>query len=185
MLFVLCLTAFQANAQRYFPGQQGLQITGSVVDGYFFSENKETAYSFDLALSNYTKSRGRYLLGAGYLEKQYPYKDITIPTAQFTLEGGHYQMFLSTPGKIVFFSLGASVIAGYETTNWGKKKLFDGSTIENEDAFIYGGSVGFEMETFITDKIVLLTFVKERILFGSDIGKFHTQIGCGIKFLLN
>lgn len=185
ILFALCLTVFQAKAQRYFPGQQGLQITGSVVDGYFFNDNKETAYSFDMALSRYTHSQGRYFLGVGYLEKQYPYKNITIPMAQFTLEGGYYKKFLSTPGKVMLFSIGASALGGYETSNWGEKKLFDGSTLENEDSFIYGGTVGFEIETYLTDRIVLLTFVKERILFGSEIGKFHTQIGCGVKFLLN
>ena len=30
MLFALCLTSFQAHAQRYLPGMKGLQVTGCI-----------------------------------------------------------------------------------------------------------------------------------------------------------
>lgn len=184
--FVLCLVfCDQAQAQRYLSGQKGLQVTASSVDGYLFNNSQDEAFSFGLALSKYTKNQNRMVFGIEYLEKQYPYKDITIPVSQFTAEGGYYLMFLSNPSKVVFFSVGASVISGYETSNWGDKLLFDGATILTKDAFIYGGSVGFEIETFITDRIVFLANIRERVLFGSETGKFHTQIGCGLKFIIN
>ena len=32
MLFALCLTSFQAHAQRYLPGMKGLQVTAGMTD---------------------------------------------------------------------------------------------------------------------------------------------------------
>ncbi len=182
---VLCLVcSFQASAQRHLPGQKGIQLTVSSIDGYLFDNKKEIAFSGELAISNYTKNGNHTLFGIEYFEKRYNYKDVAIPVSQFTAEGGYYCNFLSNTGKNIFFSIGLSAIGGYETSNWGKKLLFDGSTLENKDCFIYGGSVGFEIETFLTDRIIFLTHIRERILFGSTIGKFHTQIGCGLKFIL-
>ena len=42
-----------------------------------------------------------------------------------------------------------------------------------------------ELETYLTDRMVLLVNVRERMLFGSDIGKFHMQVGMGLKFIIN
>lgn len=41
------------------------------------------------------------------------------------------------------------------------------------------------METYLTDRVVLLVNARERMLFGSDTGKFHTQVGMGLKFIIN
>ena len=42
-----------------------------------------------------------------------------------------------------------------------------------------------ELETYLTDRVVLLVNARERMLFGSDICKFHTQVGMGLKFIIN
>ena len=74
---------------------------------------------------------------------------------------------------------------GYETSNWGNKLLFDGATLRNKDAFIYGGAITVELEAYLTDRIIVLVNTRERILWGSSIGKFHTQFGIGLKFIIN
>lgn len=81
--------------------------------------------------------------------------------------------------------VGLSAMTGYEAINWGKELLFDGSTIESKDNFLYGGAVSFEIETFLSDRFVFLFNAREQILFDSDINKFHTQLGFGIKFIIN
>lgn len=93
--------------------------------------------------------------------------------------------FLSDPSKTLFFSIGASAMVGYETVNWGKELLFDGATITSEDNFLYGGAVTFEIETFLSDRFAILLHARERILLGSSINKFHTQVGIGFKFIIN
>lgn len=182
LLFValLALSVGQVHAQRYLPKMQGVELRGGFVDGF----NANNFYS-GIALSTYTKSKDRWVFGAEYLQKEYEYKNILIPKSQFTAEGGYYLMFLSDPSKTVFLSIGGSALLGYETSNWGDKQLPDGATLSSKDAFIYGGTIIFEVETYLTDKIVLLLNVRERIMFGSSIGNFHTQFGIGLKFIIN
>jgi hypothetical protein len=186
LAFTLCLALCgQAQAQRYLPGQKGLQITASAVDGFNLEKGDKQAFTGGIALATYTKSGDRWVFGGEYLQKSYQYKTELLPTAQFTLEGGYYYQFLSDPSKTFFFSIGASAMTGYETVNWGESLLFDGSTITSKDNFLYGGAVTFEIETYLSERIVLLLNVRERILGGSSINLFHTQIGGGIKFILN
>lgn len=175
----------QAQAQRYLPGQKGVQATGGFVDGFKLKNQDGQAFFGGISLSTYTKNGNRWVFGAEYLQKRHEYKNILIPVSQITSEGGYYYKFLSDPSKTVFFSVGASAMAGYETINWRKELLFDGATITTKDNFLYGGAVSFEIETYLTDKVVLLLNARERILLGSDINKFHTQVGVGIKFIIN
>lgn len=177
---VLCLGQ-TSYAQRYLPGMRGIELRGGFVAGNI----DPVDYYFGAAFSTYTKRANRWVFGVEYLGKQYAYKKVNIPKVQITAEGGYYMKFLSDPTKTFFLSFGGSVLMGYETSNWGEKLLFDGATLRNKDAFIYGGAVTLELETYLTDRIVLLVNARERVLWGSSIGKFHTQFGAGLKFIIN
>lgn len=185
--FVLCLVfADQAHAQRCLPGMQGIQVTGGMVDGFYSSDKKnELGYYFGLSMATYTKNANKWVFGAEFLNKYYPYKEDRIPVSQFTGEGGYYFKFLSDHNKVVLFSLGTSALVGYETSNWGEKTLFDGSTLRDEDCFIYGGAITLEMETYLSDRVVFLLTARERILWGTSISRFHFQFGAGLKFIIN
>jgi hypothetical protein len=185
MLFALCLTSFQAHAQRYLPGMKGLQVTAGMTDGVHWNANTDFAYHIGAAYSVYTKNANRWVIGGEYLHKKYDYKDMQIPVEQFTAEGGYYLKFLSDRRKTFFLSLGLSALAGYETSNRSEKLLPDGSTLLDKDYFIYGGALTLELETYLTDRVALLLSARERALFGSDIGKFHTQVSVGLKFIIN
>jgi hypothetical protein len=165
------------SAQRYLPGMRGIQVTAglAVKDGFHSG----------IAFSTYTKRADRWVFGAEYLEKRHPYKEITIPQSQFTVDAGYYLKFLSDWRKTFFLSVGASAMAGYETVNWNNKLLSDGATINNADAFLYGGALTLELETYLSDRVVLLVNIRERLLAGSSVGKFQTQAGLGIKFIIN
>ena len=127
---VLCFAfSGEAYAQRCLPSMQGIQITGGMVDGFHSSDKKnELGYYFGMSMATYTKKANKWVFGAEFLNKYYPYKKDRIPVSQFTAEGGYYLKFLSDHSKTVLFSLGGSALAGYETSNWGEKTLFDGST---------------------------------------------------------
>lgn len=187
LTLVLCLVfTEQAHAQRCLPGMRGIQVTAGMVDGFnSFSNNDKQGYSFGMSVSTYTKKANKWVFGAEFLNKYTPYKTDRIPVSQFTAEGGHYFKFLSDPSKTVLFSLGGSALAGYETSNWGNKKLFDGSTLQNKDSFIYGGAITLEMETYLADRVVLLVTARERLVWGTSTGHFHTQVGVGVKFITN
>jgi hypothetical protein len=164
---------------------QGLQITGGMVDGIYSTDNNnESGYYFGAAMATYGKNANKWVFGAEYLRRNYAYESGSIPVEQFTGEGGFYYNFLSSPGKTVCFSIGASALAGYETVNRGKKLLNDGATLQNDNGFVYGGAITLEMESYLTDRIVLLLRTRERAMFGSSISHFRFQAGAGIKIMI-
>lgn len=176
----------KAHAQRVLPGMRGIQVAGGMADGFHSKDNRnETGYYFGAAMATYGKSANKWVFGAEYLKRYYPYKEGRIPVEQFTGEGGFYYNFLTDRGKTVFFSFGASALAGYETVNRGDQLLYDGSTLKHKDKFLYGGAITLEIETYLTDQVVLLLTGRERILWGTTTGHFHTQFGIGLKFIIN
>lgn len=175
----------QANAQRCLSGMQGIQLTTGMADGFYNHSNEnETGYYFGAAISTCTIGSNKWVFGGEYLQKYNPYKDSRIPTMQFTADGGYYIHVLYDANKTFFLYLGGSALAGYETVNWGEKVLFDGSLLTNKDAFIYGGAISLELESYLSDRIVLVLNTRERCLWGGSTGYFHTQVGAGIKFIL-
>ena len=69
--------------------------------------------------------------------------------------------------------------------NWGEKRLYDGAMIRNRNCVLYGGAITLEVDAYITDRIVVSLSGRERILWGTTTGHFHTQFGVGLKFILN
>ena len=63
--------------------------------------------------------------------------------------------------------------------------LFDGSTLHERDAFIYGGALTLDVEFYVADRIALLANFRERLLWGGDTKKPHCQWGASIKFIIN
>ena len=182
----LALCAGQADAQRCLPKMRGIELKTGMADGFYSHASRaETGYYFGAALSTYTKGGDKWVFGGEYLQRYNPYKESRIPTAQFTAEGGFYYNFLSDARKIFFVYIGGSALAGYETSRWGDKLLPDGATLRNKDSFIYGGAVTLELETYLSDKVVLLLNARERAVWGSSIGHFHLTFGAGIKFIIN
>ncbi len=184
LAFVLSLVG-EAQAQRFLPGQKGLQFTASAVDGFNLKNGDKQAFAVGLAFSNYRHFGDHWVFGAEYLQKKNLYREELIPTSQFTAEGGYYLSYFASPRKTFLFSIGMSAMTGYETVNWSKKLLYDGSSIKNKDAFLYGGALSLELEAFLSDRTILLVHARERVLFGSTINKLHLQVGVGIKFIIN
>lgn len=182
MIVALCFCLGENKAQRRLPQQKGIQLLGGWGDGYGFNLNKKPSYYISIALSSYTKNSNKWLYGIEFSEKKHCYRCKSIPVSKFTAEGGYYFNFLSDRGKNVFLNVGLSGIAGYETINWGKKKLRDGALLKNKDHFVGGAGVTFEIETFVMDNLVILINVRERFLT-SDVAKWHFQTGIGIKYI--
>lgn len=187
-LFVVSLALFlgQAHAQRCLPGMKGIRLTVGMADGFYAkSVSNNAGYSFGASLSTYTKGGHQWVFGAEYLRRYHPYRESRIPVEQFTGEGGFFCDVLSDVSKTFFLSAGVSALAGYETVNGGKKLLFDGSTIRNKDGFVYGGAITLQAETYLTDRLVLLFYGRERCLWGGSTGHFHVQYGVGLKIMMD
>ena len=187
-LFVVSLVLFrgQAHAQRCLPGMKGIRLTAGMADGFYAnSASNNAGYSFGASLATYTQGGHQWVFGAEYLRRYHPYRESRIPVEQFTGEGGFFCDVLSDGSKTFFLSAGVSALAGYETVNGGKKLLFDGSTVRNKDGFVYGGAITLQAETYLTDRLVLLLYSRERCLWGGSTELFHTQYGVGLKIMMD
>lgn len=60
----------------------------------------------------------------------------------------------------------------------------DGGLLLDGDNFIYGGALTLELSAYLTDRVVLLLTGRQRVLFGGDCGRFHTQVGAGVRFMI-
>ena len=185
-IVMLALLAGQAHAQRCLPKMKGIRLTAGMADSFYSASSKNDAgCSFGASLATYTKGGHQWVLGAEYLRRYHPYRERRIPVEQFTGEGGFFSGVLSDGSKTFFLSAGVSALAGYETVNGGEKRLFDGSTLRNKDGFIYGGAITLQAETFLSDRLVLLLYGRERCLWGGSTERFHTQYGVGLKIRLD
>ena len=181
MIGVLALTMGQASAQRCLPKMQGIELSGSFVDG----KPLDAAFCGGVSLSTYTKNGSKWVFGGEYLQRDYGYADTTIPVAQFTAEGGYYKKLFTDGSKTMFVYGGASVLAGYESVNWGETLLDDGARLTDKDSFLYGGALTLNIEVYLSDRLALTGNVRERCLWGNDTGHFHTQYGIGFKLIIN
>lgn len=185
-VILLALTIGQATAQRCLPKMQGIELKTGMVNGFYSkSLDNEAGYYFGAMLSRYAKDGNKWAYGLEYLQTHQPYRTERLPVTQITGEGGYYFNFLSDRSKTLFIYFGASALAGYETVNWGEKRMSDGATLRNKDAFVYGCAATLEMEVYISDALALTGSLRERFLWGGSTGRFRCEYGIGIKFILN
>lgn len=179
ILILSAILTVQVQAQRRLPGQQGVQATIGSVD---FSKK---SIHYGLALSKFTKNGNRWVFGAEYFRKKLLYRDQYIPVEYFAGEAGYNLTFLSDGSKTFFFSLGLSGLLGYELVNRDKILLHDGSSILTGSGFLYGCAFSLGIETYLADRVILLTGFRQLILPASSVNKFHNQLFIGIKCIIN
>ena len=186
MCAFLSLWTGEVSAQRYLPGQTGLQLTLGGVDGFGRNvRHLRGNFQAGLALSRYNRNRSRWVFGADYVKKHYAYKETAVPKEQFTAEAGCLFPFLSDRGRNVFLSAGLSALAGYERGNRTGRILYDVATLLHKGTFIYGFAPAFEMEAYLTDRWAFLFNVRQRVFFGSSVGHFHTVVAAGLKYIID
>lgn len=117
-LTALCLASYHASAQRCLPRQMGLQLIGGPINGLLIRD-KYKAYRFfgEFAMSRYNRNRSRWIIGLTYLQKDFRYKSIPVPKAQFTLDVGYYLPLVADRKHNIILSAGIGPTLGYEMTN--------------------------------------------------------------------
>lgn len=182
---MLTLFGGRAMAQRCLPGMSAVEVRADMVNGFYTGNSRNCGYDFGIFYSVFKGGANTWSFGGEYLQTYRPYgeKD-RIPVAQFTGEVGYNLHIVSDYSQTFHLYGGVSALGGYETVNWGKHTLSDGSTIRNGDAFIYGGALTLSADFYLSDRLALGAHVKERFVFGNDTGHFLTQFGVHVKLTI-
>jgi hypothetical protein len=161
MLLLLAVTNL-VQAQRMLPGQKGLEINAGALSDEYPGRN----YYFNVGITVNGKGGNYQLYALEYNHQYYNYKGIRIPQECYTGEGGYSFYLLGDGGKYITINAGITAVAGYESINRGKQMLFDGAEILNEDNFIYGAGGRLSLETYLSDRFVLLLEGRAKVLWG-------------------
>ena len=168
-LCVLLLGAGEARAQRGLPGQLGIGLSMGTLDGLLLRDSRLCyRYWAGLELARYNRNHSYWNFGA-----------------QYTAEAGYNLPLSADRGRNVTLYGGLSALVGYETSGNGGKALEDGATLVNRDGFLYGAALGATFEGYLADRVILLLKVRQRCAFGSPTGVFHTELGFGLRFIIN
>ena len=183
---VFSLLGGKAFAQRCLPGMSAVEVRADLVNGFYTGNSRNCGYNIGVFYSVIKGNNANtWSFGGEYLQTFKPYGEKgRIPVAQFTGEAGYNLHILSDYSMTFHLYGGISALAGYETVNWGKDVLSDGSTLHDGDNFIYGGALNLQAEFYLSDKIALTANVKGRFTFGSDVQIYHTTYGVGVKFII-
>lgn len=183
---MLTLCGGRAMAQRCLPGMSAIEVRADMVNGFYTGNSRNCGYDFGVYYSLFKGNANTWSFGGEYLQTYKPYGEKGhIPVAQFTGEVGYNLHIVSDYSQTFHLYGGVSALGGYETVNWGKQLLPDGSTIQAKDAFIYGGAVTLSADFYLSDRLVLGAHVKERFVFGNDTGHFLTQFGVHVKLTID
>lgn len=170
-------------AQRLLPGMSAVEVRADMADGFYTGKSRDCGYSLGVYYSIFKGNANTWSFGGEYLQTYKPYGEKgRIPVAQFTGELCYNLHIVSDYSQTFHLYGGVSALGGYETVNWGKSLLKDGSTILANDSFIYGGAVTVSADFFLSDNVALGAHIKERFVFGNDTGHFKFQYGIHLKY---
>ena len=183
---MLSLCGGKAFAQRNLSGMSAVEIKAGMVNGFYTGNSRNCGYDLGVFYSVVKGNNGNtWSFGGEYLQTYKPYGEKgRIPVAQFTGEAGYNLHLISDYSQTFHLYGGLSALGGYETVNWGKRVLPDGSTLGAKDNFIYGGALNLQAEVYLSDNVALTANVKGRFTFGSDVQIYHTTYGIGVKFII-
>lgn len=175
MLAVLSITATQA--QRMTPGQKGLEVNAGLL-----SKKVKDNYFLNLTLTVNSRAGNYWIWGAEYTHQFADYRIVQIPFETYTGEMGYSLQLLGDTRKTINLNAGLTAVAGYETINRGDATLYDGSKVLDKDNFIYGAGGRLSLETYLSDRFVLLLQGRTKVLWGTDLKQFRPSAGVGLRF---
>ncbi|ALU28393.1 MULTISPECIES: conjugal transfer protein TraO [Bacteroidota] len=167
-----------ANAQRMVPKQKALEVSAGIL-----SDDKiGNDYYINLAMTVNGKNGNYWLWALEYNHEYSNYKELEIPVETYMAEGGYSLRLLGNFRKSINLNATLNGVIGYETFNRGKEMLFDGAEILNEESFVYGAGGRLSLETYLSDRFVLLIQGRTKVLWNTSRDQFRPSAGIGLRF---
>ena len=177
LVFLFIAGTKEAKAQRMAPGQKAIEFSA----GSFSGELPFRNYYLQLALNTY-RDGGRYLWhGLEYGHRYGYYRELAIPVESYLAEAGYSVPILRNASRSVSLNVGLAGVVGYETVNRGKKLLFDGAEISNEDTAAYGIGGRLSLEVYVCDGFVVFIQGRVKQLWGTDQDPLRFSAGAGVR----
>ena len=176
MLVLMGITI--AQAQRMLPKQKGLEVSAGVLS----DDEIGNDYYINVAMTLNSKNGNYHLWALEYTHQYHSYKELRIPQETYTAEGGYSFFLLGDARKNITLNAAITGVFGYESINRGEAMLYDEAKILSEDNFIYGAGGRLSLETYLSDRIVLLLHGRTKVLWGSDLEQFRPSVGVGLRF---
>lgn len=175
---MLALWSIKAvQAQRMLPKQKGLEVNAGIL-----SKEISDNYYLNLILTVNAKNGNYWIWGAEYTYQLSDYRDIQIPLETYTGEVGYSLQLLGDARKTITLNAGLTAVGGYEIINRSNAMLPDGSTILDKDNFVFGTGGRLTLETYLSDRFVLLLQGRTKVLWGTDLKQFRPSAGIGLRF---
>ncbi|UPZ16199.1 conjugal transfer protein TraO [Flavobacterium humidisoli] len=177
-VILVLMSITMAQAQRMLPKQKGLEVNVGIL-----SDDKiGNDYFINIGMTVNGKNGNYKILALEYSRQYYDYNEIRIPQETYTAEGGYSFFLLGDALKNVTLNAAITGVAGYESINRGDDVLYDGAKILSEDNFIYGAGGRLTIETYLSDRLVIILQGKTKVLWGTDLEQFRPSAGLGLRF---
>jgi len=177
MLLVVASINF-VQAQRMIPHKKGIEVNSGVLSDDSPSHN----YYINIGLTVNGKNGNYQLWALEYTHQYYNYKELKIPQECYTAESGYSFYLLGDAGKNINLNAGLTAVIGYESINRGEQLLYDGAVIRDDDNFIYGAGGRLSLETYLSDRFVLLIQGRSKVLWGTSLEHFRPSAGIGLRY---
>lgn len=178
--FLLLLTLFPVAlaAQRHSKGIGALELFGAYSPGTY------SGWNIDLGYSNYITSSSIFRISAEYTQYKKKLYDKSFDIKNYML-GLEYLRTVASNHNNLYFNVGLGAKGGYE--DMGKAKDYlneEGRESSLKSKFLAIPFVTGEVEFFPFTKTAILLQVKENYSPMSNLRKWNTSIGVGIKQLI-
>lgn len=180
----LLLFSTSLFSQRLYTGQKSISLQLGMVDQFKGLKQANSGVYGQIAYARVNRNMTKWVFGVQASEKYYANADQLTAVNQYLGDAGLYGAVLSNYRKNLLISLGAGLTAGHEKI--GGEILYKNSeVVPASGRFVCGGYIGVEGEMFITNKLVWVLSIKERLLAGSTLETAHLNAGTGFKLMLN
>lgn len=177
MVILILISITASQAQRMLPKQKGLEVSAGILS----DDKVGNDYYINAALTINGKNGNYQLWALEYTHQYHNYKDLHLRQETYTAEGGYSFFLIGDARKNITFNAAITGVVGYESINRGEALLFDGAKIVSEDNFIYGAAGRLSLETYLSDRFVLLFQGRAKALWGTDLEQLRPSAGVGLR----
>ena len=179
IIYLLLIFSSSLTAQRMFPNQIGVEFNAGLLQ-------QEISKNYYAGVGMVVHSgKGHYsTYSFEYDRRIIDYKETAIAVETYMGLGGYSFNLISDRSRNFVINISLYAIAGYEKINSGNTALYDGAQLISESSFMYGAGGGLSLETYLSDRWVLIISGRAKVLWNTSGKLLNPSLGISIRFNL-